>query len=252
MSGKTKVEDQPLVSIITAVLNGEKHIEQTISSVLNQSYKNIEYIIIDGGSNDNTINIIKKYEKQIDHWISEADEGLYHAINKGIKLAKGNIIGILHSNDFYFEKSVQYIVDANLSSAEEIIFHGDIEQTNEKENSKPKRMIPDLSQMHYKQSIFHPTCFVKKSVYEKYGTYDTQFKIASDYDFLLRCMKQGVKFQYIPKAITSYRSGGMSTSYKCDFECYRIQKKYQIPNPYKYLYRGIKCYIKPFLSKEND
>src|ERR1700742_4639960 len=93
--------DNPLVSVVTVVYNGAKHLEQTINSVLNQSHKNVEYIIIDGGSTDGTLDIIKRYEDKIDYWQSERDGGIYFAMNKGVSLAKGELIGILNADDFY-------------------------------------------------------------------------------------------------------------------------------------------------------
>ena len=100
---------KPLVSIITVVFNGEKYLEQTIKSVINQTYKNIEYLIIDGGSSDGTLDIVKKYEKQLSNWISEPDKGLYDAMNKGIKRAKGEIIGIYHTYNFSLSSFYSFI-----------------------------------------------------------------------------------------------------------------------------------------------
>ena len=114
--------NNPLVSIITVVYNGEKHIEQTINSVLNQTYSNIEYIIIDGDSTDNTLNIIKKYEDKIAHFISEKDSGIYNAMNKGLALTKGEIISILNADDYYFENTLQQVVDIFSTSQSDIVY----------------------------------------------------------------------------------------------------------------------------------
>ena len=115
----------PLVTIITVVLNGEKYVEQTFKSVFNQTYLNIEYIVIDGCSKDNTIDIIKKYDNQIDYWQSGSDNGIYFAMNKGIELANGELIGILNADDYYNEYTVKLIVESYLKTNVDV-FHGDI------------------------------------------------------------------------------------------------------------------------------
>jgi glycosyltransferase involved in cell wall biosynthesis len=161
-------------------LNGEKYLEQTFNSVFFQSYPNIEYIVIDGGSKDKTIDIIKQHESNIDYWQSEKDHGIYYAMNKGIELAKGDLIGILNADDYYSENTVKYVVEAYLKTNADII-HGDILFITDDTST---RMKPDFNQMNVQPSIFHPTCFVKKTVYQKAGSFDTTYKISADYDFL--------------------------------------------------------------------
>lgn len=244
---KTSSLNEPLVSIVTVTYNAEKYLEQTINSVLNQSYKNIEYIIIDGGSKDKTIDIIKKYEKQIDLWISEPDGGIYFAMNKGIALAKGDIIGILNADDYYFVDSVKNIMEANeIGNAD--IYHGDMLSINELTN-KEERIKPDETKMSEKPSIFHPTCFVKRNVYQKIGKFDTRFKISSDYEFLLRCKKNNLVFNYVPQQITAFRVGGMSASCYSNVEGYKIMKMHNTGYQNQVIWRGIKCYIKTFIKK---
>ncbi|MDX2173157.1 MAG: glycosyltransferase family 2 protein [Bacteroidota bacterium] len=244
---KTSGLNEPLVSIITVTYNAEKYLEQTINSVLSQSYKNIEYIIIDGGSKDKTIDIIRKFEEQIDLWISEPDGGIYFAMNKGIALAKGDIIGILNADDYYFEHSVKTIVEAN-KSVDADVYHGDMLSIDEISN-KEERILPDDSKMYEKPSIFHPTCFVKNNVYKKIGNFDTRFKISSDYEFLLRCKKNKLVFNYVPQLITAFRVGGMSASCYSNVEGYKIMKMYNTGYQNQVIWRGIKCYIKTFIKK---
>jgi glycosyltransferase involved in cell wall biosynthesis len=117
---KLHERSEPLVSIITVVFNGERYLEETIKSVINQTYKNIEYIIIDGGSTDNTLNIIKKYEDKIDYWISEKDKGIYDAINKGIKLSRGELIGIINADDYYEIDVLEKVVSIYTKDSEVI------------------------------------------------------------------------------------------------------------------------------------
>lgn len=239
--------NEPLVSVITVVLNGEKHLEQTIQSVLSQSYQNIEYIIIDGGSKDNTIEIIKRHENKIDYWKSEKDGGIYYAMNKGIAQTSGDIIGILNADDFYTENAVKYVVEANLNESADI-YYGNMFTFFEDVNNG-KVVFPDILKMYQKPSIFHPTCFVKKQVYHQIGGFDTRFKISSDYEFLLRCLKSRMRFYYIPQTLTSFRVGGKSASCYSNVEGYKIMKMYNTGYQNKVIWRGIKCYIKFFLKK---
>ncbi len=237
----------PLVSIITVVFNGAKHVEQTINSVLNQSYKNIEYIIIDGGSTDGTIDIIKRYESKIDYWQSEHDGGIYVAMNKGISLANGELIGIINADDFYLPDAIEKIIEVDTIEHADI-YHGNMQYVTENGESILSAK-PDITKMDEMPAIFHPTCFVKKSVYDKAGMFDTQYKISADYDFLLRCLKQNFTFYYIPQTLTCFRLGGMSGSCASNIEGYRIMKAHQTGHHQKMILRTIKCYVKTFVKK---
>lgn len=244
-TGKRFSTNEILVSVITVVLNGEKHIEECILSVLNQSYKNIEYIIIDGKSSDNTINIIKKHENKIDYWHSETDGGIYYAMNKGIELANGEIIGILNADDYYLIDSIEKIVETHkIQNAG--VYYGDMLLVN-----KEKKLVlkPDISKMNQMPAIYHPTCFVTKKVYTNIGLFDTRFKISSDYEFLLRCIRKKIVFHYLPTTITAFRPGGMSASCASNIEGYKIMKMHQTGFHRQVIGRAIKCYIKTFLKK---
>jgi glycosyltransferase involved in cell wall biosynthesis len=244
---KKSEPDLPLVSIITVVYNGAKHIEQTINSVLSRSYKNIEYIIIDGGSTDGTVDIIKQYESKIDYWQSERDNGIYFAMNKGISLAKGELIGILNADDYYLPDTIAKIIEADkLNHAD--IYYGDMQYISEG-GELLSAAKPDISKMNEMPAIFHPTCFVRKSVYDKAGMFDTQYKISSDYDFLLRCLKQNFSFHYIPDVLTCFRLGGMSGSCASNIEGYKIMKVHKTGHHREVIIRGIKCYVKTFIKK---
>ncbi len=244
---KKSESNLPLVSIITVVFNGAKYIEQTINSVLNQSYKNIEYIIIDGGSTDDTVNIIKHYENKIDYWQSERDEGIFFAMNKGISLTNGELIGILNADDFYLPDTIKNVVEADQAYHADI-YHGDMQYVSE--NSEILSVAkPDITKMKERPAIFHPTCFVKKTVYDKAGMFDTRYKISSDYDFLLRCLGKNFSFHYIPQTLTCFRLGGMSASCASNIEGYKIMKIHQTGHHREVIIRGIKCYLKTFLKK---
>ncbi len=202
----------PLVSIITVVYNGEKYLQQTINSVYNQTYKNIEYIIIDGGSTDNTVNIIKKNQDKISNWISEPDNGLYDAMNKGIRLANGKLIGTINSDDWYELDAVKLSVETFLNNQSAKIIHAnrfDVYPNNEKLEFK---FNPSAFKFKYFSMTYsHPTMFVVKDEYERH-VYSTELKSHSDYQFILEVFlrDQERAFVHIPKPLVNFRLGGVS------------------------------------------
>lgn len=208
---------QPKVSIITVCFNSEKTIEDTIKSVVNQTYKNIEYIVIDGGSTDKTIEIINKYKENISTLISEKDNGIYDAINKGIKLASGDIIANLNSDDFYIDNKVINDVVAALNEAKTDLLYADLYYVDTKDTSKIIRYWKSKS---YKEGLFlkgwmppHPTFFVKKEVYQNYGMFNLEFKSAADYEIMLRFIhRYKASIIYLPRVIVRMRVGGVSNA----------------------------------------
>lgn len=208
--------DNLLVSIITVSLNSEKYIGKTIESVLMQTYKNIEYIIMDGGSSDATLDIIKEYQNKFDgrlHWFSEKDNGIYDAMNKGIKIAKGSVLGIINSDDWYEEDAVSKAVYEFNKEPDIDITHGKLNIVDKDGNYKEEMTLLEDPYQHTFDKfmpVCHPSVFVKKEVYREAGLFDLQFAIAADYDFILRCMKKGFKFKYIASVIANYRQGGIS------------------------------------------
>ncbi|WP_242092374.1 glycosyltransferase family 2 protein [Aestuariivivens sediminicola] len=203
--------DNPLVSIITVVFNGEKHLQQTIDSVAQQTYKNIEYIIIDGKSTDGTLDIIKRNESKITRWISEPDEGLYDAMNKGIDLASGELIGIVNSDDWYELDAVETVVNTYLKYDNKRIFHGD--KMCIPENGKPfirKAKNNSFLIKYHGMVLNHPTMFIHRNVYDE-NKYNTSLSSLSDYQFVLTNYNHDkFQFHYIPKLISNYRLGGIS------------------------------------------
>lgn len=195
------------VSIITVVYNAVKTIEQTIQSVLNQTYPSIEYIIIDGGSTDGTVDIINKFRDKIDIFISEKDDGLYDAMNKGIKSASGEIIGILNSDDTYTENAISLVVD-NFRNRPMDVLYGDA-MLVDGISEIGLYDCSDIEQLWYRMAIPHPSTFVRKEIYDKYGVFDTQYLIAADYDLMLRLYCEGVRFGHIDELLTYFRLGGM-------------------------------------------
>ncbi|MFZ4105147.1 glycosyltransferase family 2 protein [Flavobacterium sp.] len=209
----------PLISIITVVYNGSKTLEQTIQSVINQSYKNIEYIIIDGGSTDGTIAIIKKYEKDISHWTSEPDKGLYDAMNKGIALAKGELIGMINSDDWYELDAVKTIVDTYLKNPDKRIFHGDRYDIDNEGNKRKYRFNKSKFKFLYFSMTFnHPSMFIHSDIYKVFK-YNIEFKSIADYEFVLKVFLNNEDFFcYIPITYVNYRLDGISAQQSLIFE----------------------------------
>lgn len=203
------------VSIITVVYNNEETIANAIESVLEQTYPHVEHIIVDGASSDNTLSIINKYKEHLGKIISEKDKGLYDAMNKGIKAATGDIIGILNSDDYFNNNQViSSIVDAfkNDSSLDASI--GDIVFVNSND-----KVIRHYSAKKWKPNKFawgymppHPSFFIKRGIFEQLGFYKLDYKIAADYELLIRYFYFGkIKWRYLPLVTTRMRLGGKST-----------------------------------------
>lgn len=214
------------ISIITVVYNGEKYLEQTIKSVLDQSYKNIEYIIIDGGSIDGTIDIIKKNEEKIHYWISEKDNGIYDAMNKGILKATGEIVGIINSDDFYSDnETIENIIKVYTSNNMPDILYGNMKFINPDTNQS-KIIYPSINNLRNDMTLNHPACFVKRESYDE-KLFDTNFKICADYDLIMFFYLKGKKLVYIDKVITIMRIGGASDNFTLSTsEVFKVQKKY--------------------------
>ena len=205
------------ISIITVSFNSAKTIKETIKSVLTQDYNNIEYIIIDGGSSDETINIVKSYSEKISYFISEKDNGIYDAMNKGIKAATGDIIGILNSDDFYPNSFVLSNVARSFEKYNCDAVYGDLVYVKAKDTTQIKRYWQagnyNTSKIKNGWMLPHPTFFVKKVMYDRYGLYNTDLKSAADYEMILKLLyKENISVQYIPMILVKMRMGGASNS----------------------------------------
>lgn len=224
--------EYPKISIVTVVFNGTKTLEQTILSVVNQTYKNIEYIIIDGGSTDGTLDLIRKYEDKIAYWVSETDDGIYDAMNKGIDAATGDFIGILNSDDWYEINAVGLIVEHFKNNPELEGVCGDVLlhlRFNKYDMIKVERSSINLVDIKKRMSIAHPTVFLKKSFYLNYGKFNPEFSIAADYELLLKAILKGAKLSYIPYLIAHFRLGGASSDQlKTLKDVIKIKKFYNI------------------------
>lgn len=221
------------ITLITVTYNSGKTLSTTLESVLAQTHQNIEYIIVDGASKDNTVALIKEYEPRFEgrlKWVSEPDKGLYDAMNKGIRMATGTVIGILNSDDFFTTNGIlQQVADAFESNKEIDAVYGDVHFVNPDNLEKCVRYY---SSKVFKRGLMklgfmpaHPSFYLKKVCFEQFGLYKTDYKIAADFEFLLRVIyKKGIRTQYLPLDMVTMRTGGASTS---GFESYkRIMKEH--------------------------
>jgi glycosyltransferase involved in cell wall biosynthesis len=247
------------ISIITVVFNNKFTIENTITSIQEQTYNFKEHIIIDGGSTDGTLDIIMKFcDKSYTKVISEPDNGIYDAMNKGINLATGDIIGILNSDDFYYDKNVlttvmsHFINDHNIDAV-----YGDLFYVNKNNTNK---IVRKWKSKAYYDNFFengnvpaHPSFFLKNEIYTKYGFFDTEFKLSADYEFMLRIFKIcNIKSKYINTVLVKMRLGGatnksLKSIYIQNLEVLNAWKKNKInPPSFLMIYRIAKR-IKQFI-----
>ncbi len=204
---------KPLFSLITVVFNGRATLENTICSVIEQTYGNVEYIIIDGGSTDGSLDIIRKYEESIDYWISERDAGIYDAMNKGIALSSGEIVGFINADDFYASREVLSKVAEVFADTDIDACYGDLCYVKPADTSAIVR--------YWKSSAFtpktfergwcppHPTLFVRRGIYERFGVFDLGYKIAADVELMMRLLEVcQVRTKYVPEVLVNMRVGG--------------------------------------------
>ena len=207
----------PLITIITIVYNDIRNIQETIDSVLSQTYLNIEYIIIDGGSDDGTKEVINNNSKLLSHWISEPDEGIYDAINKGINCAKGDYVGFLHSGDLFFgNDSVQIIANEFSKNNTDSIF-ADVDIVDINNTNKIIRHYSGMNFSFWKLRIGlappHPTFYCKSEVYKSIGDYLIKYRVSADYEMMVRAFyKNKISYSYINSTLVKMRTGGESNN----------------------------------------
>jgi glycosyltransferase involved in cell wall biosynthesis len=235
------------ISIITVVFNRVKTVERAIQSVLNQSYNDIEYIVVDGASTDGTIDIIERYKQRIHTIVSEKDKGMYDALNKGIKLATGDIVGILHGDDEFADETIlQQVADVFLQNKHTDCVYGDVGFVKEED---PGKIIRYYSSSIFHPKLFkygfmpaHPTFFCYKKFFDLYGFYRTDLEIAADFDLLLRYLKKfTLQSVYIPQMLVRMNMGGKSTkglssTIRINKEIKQILKEHKMPSGYLRLY----------------
>ncbi len=220
-------------SVITVCLNAVDTIEQTINSVLNQDYADIEYIIIDGESTDGTLDIIKKYQNKISYWISESDEGIYDAMNKGIAIATGDVFSFLNADDWYEEgiikKINQYFEDSDVS-----IVGGAVNYIVDGRYSTVIYSKYDLNKTYIYSACQHQAIFTKKEVFEAIGKFNVNYKLLADYEWMLRVWKNRTRFLAIDDICANFRNSGLSSYYTYDATLESMNAAYNIlGNEYK-------------------
>jgi glycosyltransferase len=242
-------------SIITASYNSLPTIKQAWESLCGQSFIDWEWIVVDGASTDGTKEWLSSIKDQRVHWKSEKDKGIYDALNKGIERASGSIIGFLHSDDYFADQEILAQINQKLVATDSEGIYGDLKYIS----SESSRVIRYWKSQEFTKSLLrkgwmppHPTCFIKKDVYTQLGLFDTSFKIAADYDFLLRCFsKEGYKFTYIPLVITHMRIGGASSKwqnlYKKSREDMHALRKNGMAFPLWILTRKMSSKLKQFI-----
>lgn len=204
------------ISIITVVFNGEKTISDTIMSVSSQDYANVEYIIIDGASSDGTTAIIEKHKEKISVFVSELDNGIYDAMNKGVNLATGDLIGFLNADDIYAHSSVLSRVAATFNRCNVDACYGDLVYVRDDLSKiiryyRSNRFSPKM--LAYGWMPAHPTLFIKRKLFDRHGLFKTDYRIAADYEMVARLFwKHHIRYQYIPDVLVKMRMGGVSTS----------------------------------------
>ena len=208
-----------MISIITATFNSAKTLKDTIQSVLRQTNKDFEYLIIDGGSTDETIDIVKSYESEFSgrlKWVSEKDQGIYDAMNKGIKMASGDVVGILNSDDYFTSDDILQTVDNAFKSHEIDAIYGDIHFIRD---GNPQKCVRYYSSRMFRPFWLrfgfmpaHPSFYCKREIFDKAGLYSLDYKIGADYEMMVRLFKRHkIVSRYIHKDFVTMRTGGAST-----------------------------------------
>lgn len=237
------------ISIITINKNNASGLEKTISSVIKQTYKNIEYIIVDGNSTDNSLNVIKKYSEYISVWISEEDKGIYDAMNKGLDLANGNYVIHLNSGDYLSDNKVIETLVSNITDDFDVIYGNIIIK-----DKNLMKQIKSTQHIHYNKTYQHnipaqPVCFIKREVFSKYGGFDTSYKITADVVLIAKILSdRNIKYKYINIPITVFETNGISSNKNNQNIIFLERKRFLIENFPGYLSDFYKVYEKSFFK----
>ena len=235
-----------MISIITVVYNGEKTIRQTLDSVCNQSLLPNEYIIVDGLSSDSTLTIVRTYMEKYPFikLISGKDAGIYDAMNKGIKMAKGKLIGIINSDDWYEANALEKMAEAFVAKGSGVYYGIMRWILNEKEFYLERANQEFPAQ----KMILHPSTFVSADIYRDYGLFDLKYKISSDLDLFIRYSINNVKFYPLDNIITNFRAGRASSTPKAGMESLLILKNYGLITSRQYYFKLLKLKVKSFIN----
>ncbi len=246
------------VSIITIAYNSENSISDAINSVLSQTYPNIEYIIVDGKSKDKTVEIVKSYGNKISKFVSEPDKGIYDALNKGIEMASGDVVGFMHSDDLFADEHVIEKVAKLFKEKDVDSIYGDLNYVFKNDTNKILRYWKSdeftLSRLKFGWMPPHPTFYVKRKIYEEYGGFDIDFKISSDYDSMLRFLgKYKISTAYLPEVMIKMRVGGASNRslkniIQKSTEDFRAIRKNKFGNIFTLIFKNLRK-VKQFFEK---
>lgn len=242
-------------SIITVCFNSEKTIERTLISVLNQDYTDYEYIIIDGNSNDHTIEIINKYKKRFCNRlqiISETDDGIYDAMNKGIRMAKGDWIGIINSDDWYESNALRLVDGAtkNMDKNQPAVAYGLCRIIDE--SGKLNMVILRTENELLKGvSMLHPSAFINRAAYSQVGVYSTDYPYCADYDLFLRMKSKGTVFMPIEEILANFTEGGVTGSLKSVIDDLRVRKSHGLISGLEYNLRVILAKVRNKRGRRN-
>jgi len=235
------------ISIITPTFNAEKFLENNIKSVQSQKIDNIEHILVDAISKDNTLKIVDKYQNHFSKVIIEKDKGIYDGMNKGIQAAQGELIGILNADDYYNEGALKLILKTfELSAAKDVVIYGDMYVEYEKNLVFSKG---DLTNTAFEKGTFqinHPTVFVSKSLYERIGLFDIKYPTGADREFLLRAHHNKVKFIKIDQILSIFRLGGLTSKFSLRSIVIRTKEEFTIFKKYYSNFFALKKSIKQF------
>lgn len=229
-------------SIITVSFNAGSTLARTIRSVASQTYNTIEYFIIDGGSQDNTHAIVNKYSKCIDYYVSEKDEGIYDAMNKGIKKATGDYILLLNADDYLVhEQTIAKVADFISHSKKYPVIYGDVIKSGNR--GKRYKKASDNLCIHdfFVMPLYHPALLVRNDIYQQFGFYDTNYRLAADYEFCLRLFKQGVRFKKMDIPVSVFSTGGRS---EVDLEAWHEMRKAMVSHSINDYSMDIRYYAK--------
>jgi len=244
------LSSNPLVSIVTICFNAEATIRDTLASIQRQTYEHMEYIVIDGGSTDGTTGILTEFESVYSRpfrWVSETDRGIFDAMNKGLQMARGEVIGILNADDWYEPETVEEVVKAFARSPDELrIVAGRLCLCDRSGRKLYYRdPSPDVhARVERQMPVHHPSTFVPRAVYDRIGTYDREFELSADYDLVFRAVKAGVSFFSAEKVVTNMRVGGLSSvGLKNDrrrvLEDHLIRRKHGVSGAFRYFLKDL-------------
>lgn len=247
-----KSEKHPIFSIITVTFNSEKTLKRTFESLLNQSFKNFEYIVIDGNSQDNTLNIIKEYQSKFEEegilfrWISENDNGIYYAMNKGIKKAKGEIVGIINSDDYYEMDALQKVYTYYTLNPTANVYHGILKYFNQNQLITIKG---ESDAVLNNRMIQHPATFITNKTYNSFGLYNTKYRYVADYELLIRIKEGGGTFLLMDEVIANFFDGGAGDNLSSVIESYNMKREKKIISNIQYFIKVFKEVIHRTLIK---